>query len=73
MDVSLVLLFFIGQQRVAANKKKIRENFLLALRIRCTSPIGAAKAPRFAFKCREQHNANNTFYIVPIQLALRRS
>jgi hypothetical protein len=53
--------------------KKIRENFLLALQIRRASPIGAAKAPRFAYKRREQRSANNAFYIAPIQLALRRS
>ncbi len=50
--------------------KKIRENFLWALRIRRASPIGAAKAPSFAFKRRERRSANNTFYIAPIQLAL---
>jgi hypothetical protein len=64
---------FSANRRGAANKKKIRENFLLALRICSASPISAKKAPRFAFEHREQRSANNAFYIVPLQLALRRS
>ncbi len=52
-------------------EKKIRENFLLALRIRRASPIGAAKAPRFSFKRRERRSAKNAFYIAPIQLVQR--
>jgi hypothetical protein len=40
---------FSANRRSAAHEK-IRENFLLALRIRRASPTGAAKAPRFAFK-----------------------
>ncbi len=49
---------------------KIRENIktlLLALRIRHALPIGAAEAPRFAFKHRDRRSANNGFYIAPIQ------
>ncbi len=57
----------------AQRMKKIRENFLLALRIRLPSPIGAAKEPCFVFKRRERQSANNAFYIALIQLALRQS
>jgi hypothetical protein len=54
--------------------KKIRKNFLLALRIRRTTPIDAAKVPRFTFKRRVRHSANNvSIGIAPIQLVLRRS
>jgi hypothetical protein len=53
--------------------EKSAKSLLLALQIRRASPIGAAKAPRFAFKRRNRHSANNGFYIAPIQLALRRS
>jgi hypothetical protein len=72
MDIraSPILSCSLGE---AQRMKKIRENFLLALQIRRASPIGAVKAPRFAFKRRERSSASNAFYIAPIQLALRRS
>jgi hypothetical protein len=41
--------------------KKIRENFLLALRICRASPMGVAKALRFAFKRRERRSANKHY------------
>jgi hypothetical protein len=39
---------YSANRRSAANIKKIRENFLLALQIRPASPICAANVPRFA-------------------------
>jgi hypothetical protein len=42
--------------------KKIRENFSLALQICRALPIGAKKAPRFAFKRSEYRSTNKNSY-----------
>jgi hypothetical protein len=57
----------------AQQKKKIHENFLLALQIRPVLPIGAADIHCFTYKCRMPRSANIISYgcyIVPILLAL---
>jgi hypothetical protein len=48
-----------ANRRSAVNKQKSAKNNLLALRMCLASPYRAAKAPRFAFKLREQRSANN--------------
>jgi hypothetical protein len=62
-----------------ANKQrinKIRENNLLALRMRIASPIGADSVPCFAYKCEAQRSGINMSCFVniePILMALRAS
>jgi hypothetical protein len=65
-----------ANRQSAANKQKIREKNLLALRICLALPIGAKSAPRFAYKHRVQRSAINiscAVYIAQLFLVLSRS